>query len=43
MAERGRSANVNISSIAAQLAMPVMSVYGATQAALLYLTRVGRD
>ncbi|WP_319436014.1 SDR family NAD(P)-dependent oxidoreductase [Mycobacterium sp. RTGN5] len=39
MAERGRGAIVNISSMAAQLAMPGMSVYGATKAALLYLTK----
>ena len=39
MAAQGRGAIVNISSMAAQFAMPGMSVYGATKAALLLLTK----
>jgi NAD(P)-dependent dehydrogenase (short-subunit alcohol dehydrogenase family) len=39
MAERGKGAIVNISSMAGQFALPGMSVYGATKAALLQLTK----
>jgi NAD(P)-dependent dehydrogenase (short-subunit alcohol dehydrogenase family) len=39
MAAQGRGAIVNVSSMAAQFAMPGMSVYGATKAALLLLTK----
>jgi hypothetical protein len=39
MAAQGHGAVVNISSIAGQIAMPGMSVYGATKAALVFLTK----
>ena len=39
MAAHGAGAIVNISSIAGQLGLPGMSVYGATKAALMLLTR----
>jgi NAD(P)-dependent dehydrogenase (short-subunit alcohol dehydrogenase family) len=39
MAQRGRGAIVSISSMAGQFALPGMSVYGATKAALLHLTK----
>jgi len=39
MAEAGRGAIVNVASMAGQLALPGMSVYGATKAALLFLTK----
>lgn len=39
MAEAGRGAIVNVASMAAQVALPGMSVYGATKAALLFLTK----
>ena len=39
MAAQGRGAIVNISSIAGSLALPGMSVYGATKAALVLLTK----
>lgn len=39
MAAQGKGAIVNVSSMAGQFAMPGMSVYGATKAALLLLTK----
>jgi NAD(P)-dependent dehydrogenase (short-subunit alcohol dehydrogenase family) len=39
MAEKGKGAIVNVSSMAGQFALPGMSVYGATKAALLLLTK----
>jgi NAD(P)-dependent dehydrogenase (short-subunit alcohol dehydrogenase family) len=39
MAAQGRGAIVNIASMAGQIALPGMSVYGATKAALLFLTK----
>jgi NAD(P)-dependent dehydrogenase (short-subunit alcohol dehydrogenase family) len=39
MAAQGRGAVVNVSSMAGQFALPGMSVYGATKAALLLLTK----
>ncbi|WP_218010939.1 SDR family NAD(P)-dependent oxidoreductase [Herbidospora mongoliensis] len=39
MLERGRGAIVNVSSVAASVAVPLMSVYSATKAALSELTR----
>ena len=39
MVDAGRGAIVNVSSIASKLAMPGMSVYGATKAALEFLTK----
>ncbi len=39
MAERGRGAIVNVSTMAADIAMPGMAVYGASKAALNLLTR----
>jgi NAD(P)-dependent dehydrogenase (short-subunit alcohol dehydrogenase family) len=39
MVAQGRGAIVNISSMAGQLALPGMSVYGATKAAMLFLTK----
>ncbi|ORW71463.1 3-oxoacyl-ACP reductase [Mycobacterium saskatchewanense] len=38
-AEAGKGAIVNIASMAGQFALPGMSVYGATKAALLFLTK----
>lgn len=39
MATQGHGAIVNISSMAGQIALPGMSVYGATKAALVFLTK----
>jgi NAD(P)-dependent dehydrogenase (short-subunit alcohol dehydrogenase family) len=39
MVAQGRGAIVNIASLAGQLALPGMSVYGATKAAMLFLTK----
>ncbi|MET0699949.1 MAG: SDR family oxidoreductase [Mycobacterium sp.] len=39
MAEAGRGAIVNVASMAGEFALPGMSVYGATKAALLFLTK----
>ncbi len=39
MAEAGSGAIVNVASMAGQIALPGMSVYGATKAALLFLTK----
>ena len=39
MADAGKGAIVNVSSIAGKIAMPGMSVYGATKAALEFLTK----